>query len=152
MSGRLLIMSCSQAKVATLRDRLPARDLYDGPGWRCYRAWRRRKPVGAALLPVLVLSAEHGLIEARELVEPYDRRLDAARADELAACERSRALLAEALAGDPELFLFGGRAYAELLGRLMPGTYVWLASCDQRSRGIGDQLRALREWLDGRIW
>ena len=80
--ARLVIAGCSRRKRAGTTP-VPALDLYEGGSIPWLRArlgshpgFRRR---------VRILSAEHGLLEADSPVLPYDRRLDAARARELAA-------------------------------------------------------------------
>ena len=147
MTARLLVLACSQAKVAQSGAAAPAYVLYDGPAWRVYRRWFREHPVAAAKLPVLALSAEHGLIPATKAIATYDRKLDAARVEELASDDFDRELLRCYLVDEPDILLFGGPLYADLFTRLLPEDYLYRRAGDE-GRGIGDQLAELKEWLE----
>lgn len=147
--NKLLVMSCSQSKVATRHHQLPADSLYDGPGWRVLRRWRREHPIRSMNLPVLVLSAEYGLIPAQRMIEPYNRKMDPERAAELGYLQHYRTELLEPLLVDePDVLLYGGKLYADCFGHYMPEDYVWRATSDG-ARGIGDMLGELKTWLGG---
>src|SRR6185369_6280849 len=83
VAARLLILGCSATKR---RDpgAMPAIERYDGPMWRTLRAALSEiRPVDRPR--VAVLSAEHGFIPSLMPIADYDRRMDRARAAELAA-------------------------------------------------------------------
>lgn len=64
---RLVLVGCVKTKVARAAQ---AKDLYDSPLWR-----KRRRYAEATGQPWAILSAEHGLVEPDEILEPYDRYL-----------------------------------------------------------------------------
>lgn len=72
MTERLLILACSQRKIAG-KGHLPAIDRYDGPAFRVLRKFLRENPDSA--LTVLILSAKYGLIESERKIPFYDCRL-----------------------------------------------------------------------------
>ena len=123
-------MSCTETKRPGAH---PALDLYlarqfkiarqfaELPGWR-----------------VMILSAEHGLIDGGDVIESYERPMTQARADDLAA-----AIPANYPTSGP-VFVYGGkqyrgivRAWARRLGASYPVEVVG------RNRGNGDHYSAL---------
>jgi len=73
----MVIAGCSQRKTATAIP-VPALDLYQGG---CIPALRARAAGQPELLArTWIISAEHGLLHAKTLVLPYDRRMDPIRA------------------------------------------------------------------------
>src|SRR5512133_3761902 len=66
-SPSVILLGCVKRKRAT---RPPARDLYISPLWRA-----RRRYADASGLPWLILSAQHGLVDPDEVLEPYDLAL-----------------------------------------------------------------------------
>ena len=147
MKERLLVMACSGSKSRTFKSKVPARNLYIGSGWRVLNRWANTHPVQSTNLPVMVVSAEHGFIDSQTLIAPYDRKMTSERVVELIAqSDGSKQELEGLLQTDPEVFMYGSAAYADYFEQLMPSNYVWTASCDG-SRGIGDQLHALKKWL-----
>jgi hypothetical protein len=81
LTSRMVITGCSRRKASTPAP-VPALDLYQGGSIPWLRARAGRDPQLRAR--VMILSAEHGLLRAGRLLLPYDRRLDPARARELA--------------------------------------------------------------------
>ena len=77
-AGHLLIMGCSDRK-RTATGRLPALDLYDGVNFRVLRTFLNEHgwPPG---LCIKIVSAKYGLLDATDLIETYDQRLDEAAA------------------------------------------------------------------------
>lgn len=77
-AGHLLLLGCSDRKRA-VKGKLPALDLYDGVNFRVLRAYLHERgwPPG---LCIKILSAKYGLIDATDLIETYDQRLDEATA------------------------------------------------------------------------
>jgi hypothetical protein len=71
----LIIMPCSATKK-NVAGQVPFIDLYDGPLWKQVRKfWNHNH--------VMVLSAEHGLLEPGTEIENYDRVMDEDRLVEL---------------------------------------------------------------------
>jgi hypothetical protein len=62
---------------------LPALERYDGPRYQVLRKFRRERPTEAQRVAIYVISAEFGLIGADEPIPTYDRRMTAARAQEI---------------------------------------------------------------------
>lgn len=140
--SRLLVMSCSARKRA---GSAPAIELYDGSA---YRVLRKSAP---ADLPVLILSAEHGLIRARDRLEPYDRKMDEARAEEFQAedrVERARRLIRK-LDGYPfaEVFCHGGGLYRNVVRRYAHEGVFGDAKLRYSEGRIGEQLSQLKKFL-----
>jgi len=79
-AGHLLLLGCSDRK-RDVKGQLPALDLYDGVNFRVLRSFlhERSWPPG---LCIKILSAKYGLLDATELIETYDQRLDEATARE----------------------------------------------------------------------
>jgi hypothetical protein len=73
-AGHLLLLGCSGRKRAT-KGKLPALELYDGVNFRVLRTFLNERgwPPG---LCIKILSAKHGFIDAADLIEFYDQRLD----------------------------------------------------------------------------
>lgn len=145
----LLVMPCSARKSRTL-GLLPAGDRYDGPTWRTLRANRK-----GLELDVLVLSAAHGFIWEGTHIADYDRKLDAARADEL-AFDISAPWAREKAQAAPHVFLMGGGLYLDVMlevlfggsAAIMDAERVEFPTCAaERRPGIGEQMACLKEWL-----
>jgi hypothetical protein len=155
----LLILSCSSRKLwPELPGALfPALELYDGPAYRTLRkALRESQPERHPV--VLILSAEHGLIRAEEEIALYDRRMDAARAREIADDARSLERLAQVLAcarrraPDPEVeharvFVFGGVHYRAVVQAWEHAGHFGPLRLRYCEGGIGVQLGQLKRWL-----
>ncbi|ELP6119496.1 TPA: hypothetical protein I7730_00130 [Vibrio vulnificus] len=65
----VLVISCSDKK---LDSKAPAFDIYDGGIFKMLRA-NMSNPLD--FFEVLILSAEHGLLSADDIIEPYDKRM-----------------------------------------------------------------------------
>jgi hypothetical protein len=73
----MVIAGCSRRKLQTAEP-VPALDLYQGG---CIPALRTRaQEISWLRSRTWILSAEHGLLHADDLLLPYDRRLDGQRA------------------------------------------------------------------------
>lgn len=70
---RLIVIPCSAKK---LDHAAPARELYTGPLFRSALLAAEALVRAGRADHVMVLSAEHGLLELDQLVEPYDRKLE----------------------------------------------------------------------------
>lgn len=79
----LLLQSCSGAKQET-DEPIGALDLYDGYFYRIIKKSMREGEFRDDL-DMVILSAEHGLIDPDTRIRTYDRRIDEARAKELRA-------------------------------------------------------------------
>jgi hypothetical protein len=139
---RLLILACSATKRPDVR-LLPAYQRYDGPAWRTLRAYLTSAGATVGMLDVYALSAEFGLIPAIQPIPDYDRRMDAARAEELRP-----AVIATLgrLRSYKITLICGGLHYQAALPDLLP------RACGQVTRthgGIGTQLGQLKRWLNG---
>lgn len=140
---KTLILACSATKRPSSAP-VPAIELYDGPAFRTVRKNRRQD------LAVLILSAEHGLIAEHERIATYDRKMDRARAAELAdQVGRTLLELERAATLACNVLLYGGAAYrlAVRLGlERNRGEFLWRRM--HRTRGaIGEQLGQLKAWL-----
>lgn len=142
---RLLIVSCSQRKLDD-PDPLPALDRYDGVNFRVIKKAMRegRWPQN---LDLLILSAEHGLVDPSQLIRPYDRRMTAKRGAYLAG-EVGEAL-ARRFRETPyeEVFVNAGKDYLPALRLLeelhSPGSVVTYAE-----GGIGRKMAAMKRWIE----
>lgn len=85
MEKRLLVLGCSQMKRAC-DGYLPAIDRYDGSTYRVLRKFLRDNQ-WPSNVSIAILSAEYGLFGALKGIQNYDKRMDAATAQEKApAC------------------------------------------------------------------
>lgn len=138
---RLLLLSCSQRKRPD-PGLLPALERYDGPTYRLLRKHRRE---GGETPAVWVLSAEHGLIPAEQLIPSYDRRMTPARARALRP-QVSATLDALAGEGVTEALVCAGKTYAAALGDVGGHLRCPLAYAGS---SMGRQLAVLHDWLYG---
>lgn len=143
---RLLIIACTATKRPDA-GLLPAIDRYDGPSFRVLRRWQADHPDVADSLAVYVLSAEYGLIPASLPIADYNRRMTAARADELR--EPVQAALQQVLTGQTfaAAYLSGGQVYRRALGEPLPRIGGIPLETAPAGAGIGTQLAALKRWL-----
>lgn len=77
----LLVQGCSKSKRDS-ESPLPAIDIYTGYYFKILKKADREGETRAGL-DVRILSAEHGLLQPDDRIEPYDRRMRPSRADEL---------------------------------------------------------------------
>jgi len=143
---RVLILACSARKRDDPQP-MPALQRYDGIFHRVLRRWLHTAETSQKeSLAIFILSAEFGLIEATTLIPYYDRKMDKARAQELAprVVAELRARLQSA--SPCEVFLAMGKVYRLALMPvnqwLPPSAMLYIAS-----GGIGQQAAQLREWL-----
>lgn len=138
-AGHLLIVGCSDRKRVA-KGKFPALDVYDGVNFRVLRALLREHgwPPG---LCIRILSAKYGLIDATDLIETYDQRLDKASARQL-----NRTTLKKlARFGKPSsVFVNLGTDYLpaiEGIDRLFPGKVAYAEG------GIGLKMAGMKKWL-----
>lgn len=67
MDRTLVLVGCVKSKVY---HRAPAKDLYNSTLWS-----KRRRYAELSGMPWAILSAEHGMVDPDEVLEPYDRYL-----------------------------------------------------------------------------
>ena len=79
--AELLIQGCSNKKQDTVA-KLPAIDIYDGYFYRIIEK-ATRTGVLRDSVDILILSAEHGILEPETPIYSYDRRMTEQRAKEL---------------------------------------------------------------------
>jgi len=79
----LLVQSCSATKEP-VDTPVPALDLYDGYFFRIIKKALRANQFQPGL-DIIIISAEHGVIEPEDEIRYYDRRMDTERARELNA-------------------------------------------------------------------
>nr|CAH7372065.1 conserved hypothetical protein [Vibrio chagasii] len=71
----VLVISCSDKK---LDNKAPAFDIYEGGIFKMLRA---NMPNPLDFFEILILSAEHGLLSADDVIEPYDKRMRSRKKD-----------------------------------------------------------------------
>jgi hypothetical protein len=145
VNHRLLILSCSQRKRPDLI-LLPALERYDGPMFRMLRRFLRECPSKDFHPEVYILSAQFGLITAKQPIPNYDWHITPQRASVLQPqiLDQLRQILQQKQY--KELFISVGKDYATALsgyeqlipshirvtiaigprGRKQAGLYDWL--------------------------
>lgn len=146
MPRTLLIVSCSDAKTFDVEP-IPAIRRYDGPLWQTLRSTLSSIPA-SAWPSIAALSAEHGLIEANTPIADYDRRMNEARAAELARDPDFRASLADLAGGKERIYVAGGKLYRDSV--TLAGAYAAIPTMiDGAPEGttIGHLRQRMRSWL-----
>ena len=137
---RLLVLSCSAAKRPGRN--LQALDLYDGPRFRLLRRYLR--VTGDNRLDIAIISARHGVVDARDRIDSYNQKMTPARAQRLAPLVRER--LAPLARRADSVFIIASAAYADALrtwqDALPPDLPVAVAT-----RGQLERLSQLKRWL-----
>ena len=122
----------------------PLWEIYQGPLWTTYRAFRRENT--DLPLSLWVLSAEYGIVPASTLSHPYDRQLTKRNFDEFVKKLRRQVLRgseAQRLLRDRTVTFSGPGIYGDALDK---------AGLDVRritGTGWGGMRRNLRAWLQG---
>lgn len=142
--GRLLVVACSRRKRGRS---LPAIDLYDGSAYRVLH----KRNVGFYRIPVLILSAQHGLISADRVIAPYDLKMDERRSIELSedyVVAAARALV-RSLPGWPfsSVFCHGGSLYRRVFEHYAACGVFGSAEVQYTAGRIGEQLSQLARHL-----
>ncbi|GEO06159.1 hypothetical protein AAE02nite_38230 [Adhaeribacter aerolatus] len=148
---RLLLLSCSQLKKNTTV-LLPAIERYDGPFFKVLRKYRESPNSNLPL--TFILSAEHSLIAADELIGNYDRKMTLVRARELQPLveEKLNGLIQRKTELLQEVMVCMSNNYLEALN---PSQLNRLTGYVQESEpkiihtqgSIGKQVSNLYEWL-----
>lgn len=150
-TNRLVFMPCSAKKGGKAG---PAMDLYQGVFFQTFRS----NVPSDAMPNVVILSAEHGFIGPDTQIEPYDRLLDKARADEmLGDMPKVITDIKKAMAGIPadqikDVLLVGGKEYQAVMRAALAqmkedGLIPEDASVNATSGGIGEQRQQLGQYL-----
>lgn len=139
---RLLLISCSDSKLAGTH---PAKSLYTGALHQMLRKWMPAKSP-----ELYVISAKHGLVHGEATLTSYDQKMDAERAQELAA----RPLDLSSFAGKTfhDVFVAGSEQYravaqAYLQKLQAAGIVAPDATINMTTGGIGDQRGQLGDYL-----
>jgi hypothetical protein len=144
---RFLLLACSQRKRSSAAP-IAAIDLYDGPAFRLLRRYLRAEPDAAADLEVGILSAQHGLLAARDRVVQYDQRLTSARAGQLIPVTRAALTRLLSVGCFAAVHVDLGRAYAPLVPERQ--TLQALSPSVTFGEGsVGRRLAQLHDWLFG---
>jgi hypothetical protein len=144
---RLLILSCSQRKRPDLI-LLPALERYDGPMFRMLRKFLRESPYKDFHPEVYILSAQFGLITAKQPIPNYDRHITPQRASVLQPqiLDQLRQILQQKQY--KELFISVGKDYATALSgceQLIPSHIRVTVALGSRGRKQSE----LYDWLHG---
>lgn len=138
---RLLILSCSQRKLASEAELL-AIHRYDGQAYRVLRGYLRA--TSDAQLDVHILSAKFGLIPSDRLVPWYDQKMTKQRAAELHdSVDAGLREIVEATVYEA-IFVASGAIYRGALGNALDDVD---ADIGVTSGPIGVQLSQLKAWL-----
>ena len=74
-AGHLLILGCSGKTQNLYFNQVPAFEIYDDPIYQVLRKFLRENGWPPGLI-IKIISAKHEIIDATELIEPYDESLD----------------------------------------------------------------------------
>lgn len=145
---RFAILACSASKAATA---LPARELYTGALFRQSLALAELQADR-----VLILSAKHGVVEASQVLEPYDQQLPTEKHRREQWGEQVALKLVQAFGITSRSSIPEGREVGRSVLCLAPQSYVktigHLYGVDEWSQplrhlGIGQQKRKLAELI-----
>lgn len=128
--------------------RAPALELYRGVMYETYRA--HRGPMAGPA--VVILSAKHGLLSPSEVIDPYDMRMSARRAQEILVGLEAQVSSYQWPTSIEQVFLAGGAEYRRVMTRAIEILQeLRLAPLDVRISstcgGLGYQRSQLREYL-----
>ncbi|SCU73647.1 conserved hypothetical protein [Cupriavidus necator] len=139
----LLLLACSGTK---LDRQARAIDLYQGVMYEFYREHLRRE----ARPNVLILSARHGFLDPHAVIDPYDQRMTAPRADAMLADLPAFAGSANWPAQVGKVLLAGGKEYRRVMRAALARQYnTTLLAIQETTGGIGMQRSQLGAFLDG---
>ena len=133
---RVALVSCVKKKRGSAA---PAGDLYLS---QLFRGLRHYAEAHADVW--YILSAEHGVLHPEQVIEPYERTLNAMpKRDRLAWAERVEQQLLELLPADAEVILLAGSRYREEIEPFLrrQGFHVTIPL---EGLGIGKQLQQLK--------
>ena len=82
-AGHLLILGCSDRRIENPPfNRMPAFEVYEGPSYQVLRKFLRENGWPPGLI-IKIVSAKHEIIDATELIEPYNECLDKEKAEKI---------------------------------------------------------------------
>ena len=82
-AGHLLILGCSDRKIENPPfNQMPAFEVYEGPSYQVLRKFLTENGWPPGLI-IKIVSAKHKIIDATELIEPYNERLDKEKAEKI---------------------------------------------------------------------
>jgi hypothetical protein len=144
---RLLLMPCSDMKCATPAE---AKDLYKGVFYQTYRNQVRpgHEP------QMMILSAKHGFVTPKQMLEPYNQKMTPKQAEDLVKTVKQSMGSVQWPEGIEEVMLVGGKHYQKVMnaaveelkaqGRLPENVVV------RSTKGeIGQQRQQLGQYLRG---
>lgn len=138
MKADVVLLGCGKAKL----DRAaPARELYTG---NLFRASLRFAELRAGGGPVYIVSAEHGLVELDQVVEPYEAKLANAAEGE-AWGEKVFDELRRRHPRQGYMVILAGDLYARPLRKLAEKAW-WNVEEPLRGLAIGGRLKLLKSW------
>lgn len=145
-SNALLVMACSATKLSHAARAI---DLYRGVMFETFRANVRPD----ARPHVVILSSRHGFLAADAVIEPYEQRMTAARADFILSRLEDFIRL-DWPAGIETVLLAGGTEYRRLMRAALvrlreQGAIAQEAVVSETSGGIGYQRQQLGAFLRG---
>ena len=114
--SNVLVIACGDTKHDTAGERVAAIDLYRG------RQFALARTLAGAGWDVLILSAEHGLIEAGTPVATYQRTMTPDRADALADDDMQAHRLRVWCQDARTVVFYGGALYERVFGALVGRT------------------------------
>ena len=117
------LIACSNRKLSHSASAL---ELYRGERFLLSRAWAEKRE-----LPILILSAKHGLVTPSEIVEPYDESLTNKTGAEIDAWARKIACGIT----DTEVVVLAEEQYALPLQKYIPNaTYPLLGMTEEEQK------------------
>jgi hypothetical protein len=146
-SKRLLLMPCSDMKCETPA---AAKDLYKGVFYQTYN--RQVKP--GAEPQMMILSAKHGFVTPKQMLEPYNQKMTPQQAQEMVNTVKKSLEAVEWPTGIEEVMLVGGKHYQRVMNAAVeelkaqgkiPEDVVIRATKGE----IGQQRQQLGEYLRG---
>ena len=140
--GHLLILGCSDKKTKNPNfDEMPALEIYDGPNYRVLRKFLRENGWPPGLI-IKIISAKHKIIDATELIEPYNERLDKKAAKDIR--QEVMQELAE-LKLPKTVFINMGKGYLPAISCIT--TLFGDNRVEYAEGGIGKKMQKMKQWL-----
>lgn len=154
-TSRHLVMMCSKSKLPHSTATVAPLDYYGGPLWQDLRKWVGYNPERFDIMKLWLVSAEYGLIEANQLIAPYDRKLTDERIDELLTGPdfktRRDYWRAQTDDAEPDVFFCGSDPYWKLFSPHLDLAQLIECSGDNwgdKHGGIGMHRASLAYWLN----
>lgn len=141
MPRRVALVSCVKTKRAYAS---PAQDLYTST---LFKGMRRYAELNADVW--FILSAEHGVLQPNQVIEPYERTLNSMSVkDRLVWAERVKQQLLPLLQPNEQVIVLAGERYREYLLPFLRGS-GFSVTVPMEGLKFGPQLRWLKEQLNG---